>query len=321
MKICFFIIVFIIATIYPFSPLNKWLLHNKWNHSDWATFLGGFLGAFITLFGVWWQVTKTQKQKEKDEMKNHLLGLKYNLEKNIKKFDYLYKNIIIFSYTLRSFYDRIDKGFFEEIDSNGVFIDTKIFNLNFTNDILDLKNLINEYNKNYIYLLNNVNEKNQILKKYKGENKNIKKNINNIIFLSELAIKLSQKDVKDNKTDIDDNDKKELKKIDEDLELYNSFYFPEGLLLGDTNWENNLKNSPKNLQAFFLMKVLTKLLLKYFSLLKAENYNKDEYVEIRKDIFNFWSREDTILKINTYKLIEDMKELKEKIEKELKKYK
>ena len=95
-------------------------------------------------------------------MKNHLLGLKYNLEKNIKKFDYLYKNIIIFSYTLRSFYDRIDKDFFEEIDSNGVFIDTKIFNLNFINDILDLKNLINEYNKNYIYLLNNVNEKNQI---------------------------------------------------------------------------------------------------------------------------------------------------------------
>ncbi|WP_335967736.1 hypothetical protein [Fusobacterium polymorphum] len=66
------------------------------------------------------------------------------------------------------------------------------------------------------------------------------------------------------------------------------------------------------------MKVLTKLLLKYFSLLKAENYNKDEYVEIRKDIFNFWSREDTISKINAYKLIEDMKELKEKIEKELK---
>lgn len=127
--------------------------------------------------------------------------------------------------------------------------------------------------------------------------------------------------MKDDKTDIDDNDKKELKKIDEDLELYNSFYFPEGLLLGNTNWENNLKNSPKNLQAFFLMKVLTKLLLKYFSLLKAENYNKDEYVEIRKDIFNFWSKEDTISKINAYKLIEDMKELKEKIEKELKKYK
>ena len=50
--------------------------------------------------------------------------------------------------------------------------------------------------------------------------------------------------MKDDKTDIDDNDKKELKKIDEDLELYNSFYFPEGLLLGNTNWENNLKNSP-----------------------------------------------------------------------------
>ncbi|PIM89860.1 hypothetical protein CI111_09290, partial [Fusobacterium animalis] len=34
---------------------------------------------------------------------------------------------------------------------------------------------LNEYNKNYTYLLNNVNEKNQILKKYKGKNRNIKK--------------------------------------------------------------------------------------------------------------------------------------------------
>ena len=34
-------------------------------------------------------------------------------------------------------------------------------------------------------------------------------------------------------------------------------------------------------------------------------------MEIRKDIFNFWSREDTILKINTYKLIEDMRKAKE----------
>ncbi|MCY7007864.1 hypothetical protein OCK72_04235 [Fusobacterium simiae] len=40
------------------------------------------------------------------------------------------------------------------------------------------------------------------------------------------------------------------------------------------------------------MKILTKLLLQYFLLLKDEDYNKNEYVEIRKDISNFWSRED-----------------------------
>lgn len=48
----------ILFIIFPCYPLNKWVLHNKWNHSDWATFLSGFLGATITLIGIRMQIKK-----------------------------------------------------------------------------------------------------------------------------------------------------------------------------------------------------------------------------------------------------------------------
>lgn len=98
-------------------------------------------GSFITLFGVWFQIKNTKEQKEKEDMKNLLLGLKYNLNENIKDFDTLYKIVIVFSYTVRSFYDKIDEALIN-LDDNGVLLDLKIFNLDFSNEILRLKRQI-----------------------------------------------------------------------------------------------------------------------------------------------------------------------------------
>lgn len=61
----YFLVIF---TIFPYYPLiernlNSWLLHNSWNHSDWATFLAGvlgFSGAFAALYGIRWQVTREE---------------------------------------------------------------------------------------------------------------------------------------------------------------------------------------------------------------------------------------------------------------------
>ena len=167
---CKYIFIFCFSIISLIFPYNKWLLHNKWNHSDWIILLSGFLGGFITLFGVMIQIKKTEEQKEKDDMKNLLLGLKYNLDENIKEFNTLYKIVIVFSYTVRSFYDKIDEALIN-LDDNGVLLDLKIFNLDFSNEILRLKRQIKQYNENVIYLFNNLNKKNIILKNTKTKMK------------------------------------------------------------------------------------------------------------------------------------------------------
>lgn len=308
---CKYIFIFCFSIISLIFPYNKWLLHNKWNHSDWIILLSGFLGGFITLFGVMIQIKKTEEQKEKDDMKNLLLGLKYNLDENIKEFNTLYKIVIVFSYTVRSFYDKIDEALIN-LDDNGVLLDLKIFNLDFSNEILRLKRQIKQYNENVIYLFNNLNKKNIILKKYKDQNENIFKVIKKIEFLSDLAIHLSH----DDSLKFTEEEKKYLKEIDSSL--YNSLYEKRNSSLCDDDWEINLQNSPRNLQAFFLMKSLRDLVIELFKLLKEENYQK--YIEIRRDIFNFWSKENNLVEMNIYKLIEEMKILKEKVEKELEKY-
>lgn len=104
-----------------------------------------------------------------------------------------------------------------------------------------------------------------------------------------------------------------------DSSLYNSLYEKRNSSLCDDNWEINLQNSPRNLQAFFLMKSLRDLVIELFKLLKEENYQK--YIEIRWNIFNFWSKENNLVGMNIYKLIEEMKILKGKVQKELEKYK
>lgn len=66
----YFLIIF---TIFPYYPLiegnlNRLLLHNNWNHSDWATFLAGILGfsgAFIALYGIRWQVIREENNSIK----------------------------------------------------------------------------------------------------------------------------------------------------------------------------------------------------------------------------------------------------------------
>ena len=131
------------------------------------------------------------------------------------------------------------------MDDNGVLLDLKIFNLNFSNEILKLKRQIKQYNENIIYLFNNMNEKNTILKKYKDQNEDITKAIKKIEFLSELAIHISH----DNPLNFLKEYKRYLKEIDSSL--YNTFYHKEKIPFENNNWEISLQNSPKNLQAFF----------------------------------------------------------------------
>ena len=61
----------VLFTTIPCHPLNKWLLHNKWNHSDWASFLGSLITAFVAIGCIWWQFFNQKKEKEKEEKERH----------------------------------------------------------------------------------------------------------------------------------------------------------------------------------------------------------------------------------------------------------
>ena len=63
--------IFILLTIFPCYPLNKWLLHNKWNHSDWASFLGSVITALVAIGCIWWQFFNQKKEKEKEEIERY----------------------------------------------------------------------------------------------------------------------------------------------------------------------------------------------------------------------------------------------------------
>nr|DAN32609.1 MAG TPA: hypothetical protein [Caudoviricetes sp.] len=61
----------VLFTTIPCHPLNKWLLHNKWNHSDWASFLGSLITAFVAIGCILLEFYKQKKEKEKDEKDSH----------------------------------------------------------------------------------------------------------------------------------------------------------------------------------------------------------------------------------------------------------
>ena len=171
MKICFFIIVFIIATIYPFSPLNKWLLHNKWNHSDWATFLAGllgFCGSFIALYGI-----KLQFKKEINEKKSNLKNyLKYIIKcnKKAKVYDsYKFFYLMIYSYNKKNYsvktqfleeFKKIDLKYLEE--SYPLLCDLKI-----SDKIFKIETAIRKCDESYNYIKENFYRINELVEKIK----------------------------------------------------------------------------------------------------------------------------------------------------------
>ena len=308
------ILVFIIIPIIvDYVVIGDTLIKTNQSNAQWSSFLGSYLGCgiggFITLFGVYWQTTR--QQKEKEEIRNFLLGLKYNLEENINNADIFYKIVQVFSYTIRIFNDNIDDKFLTDLTDNGVFLGTKVFNLNFANDILKLNKKIFDYNKNTIFLIKNLNERSTILQKYKGEDENIKNNIENIIFLSQVAFNFSCGE----KLKLSMGEKEKLKIIDETL--YNAFYDIKKIYLEEE--KSNLLKNNKDIQAFQLMNVLCRESINLFEQLK-EGKNYEEYIELRKKIFNFLKSDKELINLDIYKLLEEMVTLKEKIVIELQKY-
>lgn len=147
----------ILFTIFPCYPLNKWLLHNKWNHSDWATFLSGFLGATITLIGIMIQIRKNEEFELKKRIKGVVHLIFYTLKQNLissKKLDlydiYFSKSyFILFEIFIKNkeilerfgyFNFKLDIGFYE-LFSLGIF--------EISSKIVDLQNKVRIHKENF----------------------------------------------------------------------------------------------------------------------------------------------------------------------------
>lgn len=145
----------------------------QWTKAEWAGFLGSYLGgsigAVITLFGVWWQIKRDDKIKQRDKVIGVLKGILYSLNKNLEDkkleyhkkqsfyvLDYYCENLVHFK-----FYNSYIYEIFPEIIKENYKI---IFELNFGKEIVDLNELIKNFNKNHKFLSLQLKRKQVIIK-------------------------------------------------------------------------------------------------------------------------------------------------------------
>lgn len=151
--------------------LNIFMMNSTWSTSEWAGFLGSYLGGgiggILALVGIWWQLRRNDKKEEKNKLVGILKYFDYILEKNLDiDYKWLY---VVYSYTMKNWWTYNYQNFFEFnhriLESNF----KEIFELEFGKDILDLSKKIKEYNENYNFLKKNLTKKDKFLIKLKKE--------------------------------------------------------------------------------------------------------------------------------------------------------
>ena len=198
-------ILFLLVTL-GLSPLliDKFLMGKfvtNWDIKDWASFLGsylgGTLGAFITLYGIKWQVTREESQKEKNDLSSFLKALKYNINRNLNDKDLenkIFSSFKIYSYCIEDaliLYDKIN--FIYPLETNINFDYNKIFKLEkIGEEILNLNEEIKLFNEDYEFLFNNWKKRDEMIKKIKEIEgfesiiKDLEKNSKNIFYNTTL---------------------------------------------------------------------------------------------------------------------------------------
>lgn len=147
----------ILFIIFPCYPLNKWVLHNKWNHSDWATFLSGFLGATITLIGIRMQIKKNEELEFKERTEGIVHLVFYTLKQNLissEKLD-LYDIYFSKSYLILLEIFKKNKEILERFGYFNFKLDIEFYVLfslgifEISSKIVDLQNKVKINNKNF----------------------------------------------------------------------------------------------------------------------------------------------------------------------------
>ncbi|WP_373082030.1 hypothetical protein [Fusobacterium animalis] len=257
----------------------------NWDIKDWASFLGsylgGTLGAFITLYGIKWQVTREESQKERNDLSSFLKALKYNINRNLNDKDLenkIFSSFKIYSYCIEDaeiLYDKIN--FIYPLETNINFDYNKIFKLEkIGEEILNLNEEIKLFNEDYDFLFNNWKKRDEMIKKIKE------------IEGFESIIK-----------DLEENSK-------------NIFYSP--ILL------KNSKNEKTKLQIKKeILKLRDKIIENIEAILIPLSNKSGSYTEIEIEFIKYYYCIDNLKRYDIFKLFERMEKLKEDIKRKLKK--
>ena len=252
---------------------------------DWAGFLGLYLGvilgSFTTLYGVWFQISRSEKQKEKDEKIDLLLSLRYCLDININNMDGEDGIFLLFDALSYNISDKIyfSKDIFYEFEKNGFENSNKVFRLEFYEEILSLIKKTKYVNEAYKKLVSNLENKKKIMDK-------LINNANNV--------PLSQK----------------IKNNFEKLRIYNICYSNQGKLL---DFEERKRKVNEGLASL-------KPLIKnnsFLSLIYNKILNNDE----KNLLATLHTYEKYIIENDLFSIKEDMKKLLEKVDLSIKKLK
>ncbi|MFZ8018616.1 MULTISPECIES: hypothetical protein [Fusobacterium] len=195
MKKVFKIVLFVLLLLFFPYFFDKIIMNRfitNWDLHDWASFLGAYIGGFITLFGIWWQVTREEKQKEKDEKIGLLKTILYYLKQNIK--DRELKEYYFYSLSSYKIMDKIilqnyNKYKLMEINKDFLYSNLKeIFKLENAENIIELADEITKYNVLYNELISEITSKTReiILKELKVLDKNFEANIKILESISNL---------------------------------------------------------------------------------------------------------------------------------------
>lgn len=263
--------------------MNRFI--TNWDIKDWAGFLGsylgGILGSFTTLYGVWFQISRSEKQKEKDEKIDLLLSLRYCLDININNMDGEDGIFLLFDALSYNISDKIyfSKDIFYEFEKNGFENSNKVFRLEFYEEILSLIKKTKYVNEAYKKLVSNLENKKKIMDK-------LINNANNV--------PLSQK----------------IKNNFEKLRIYNICYSNQGKLL---DFEERKRKVNEGLASL-------KPLIKnnsFLSLIYNKILNNDE----KNLLATLHTYEKYIIENDLFSIKEDMKKLLEKVDLSIKKLK
>ena len=323
-KICPYIPILIIWILIFMSIIGVGIFFKGYNN-DLLSYVGGVISSMITLYGVWWQVNREEKQKEKERMRSILKYLKYILEKNyekISKRNFIVSNYKILSYILKltaNENDIIEN--FEIIDPS--FME-KIFFLKFDEDILFLNERFKIYNKarNAIYTnidirYKTIEELKKIESQVEKENeieelKKFKNTLMKVGTLSKLIYNYSiTDDVQKYKNLPEVNYKKSYEKI---LKKF---------LVEDKYFETlNEEGQKIVIYSHLLHNEISKLRGATGNLLKKISIDKEEYSILEdsiKKMYSFIKLEQDMLSLKIYSLEKVLKRTIFKIKKELKK--
>lgn len=124
----------------------------------WGSYLGGTISAIITLGGIYWQVTRDEKQKSKKDKVGLLKGIATFIKDNLENKDNAYVIFDILDYKMAAIHSEEFDNTICEIPKELISENYKIlfeFNDNLGKNIIDLNKKMLIFNNHYSFLSRN----------------------------------------------------------------------------------------------------------------------------------------------------------------------